>query len=175
MRISYSVWEHSNMKTIETFQDQLHIDLFVFFSVFFSCFFLFLSGTRIITLGLYSEYKCIFVCLSNRVFPFFPACVVLWKLKQMGDLRRARNKMQLFKFSVPSLRTFHPSTQSLFVPSCLSNCSFLPFLLSFLHSSSIALFFFCWLNTKIAVLYSFLPFPPLLCVSTKGLWRVSSS
>ena len=27
-----------------SFQDQLHIDLFVFFSVFFSCFFLFLSG-----------------------------------------------------------------------------------------------------------------------------------
>jgi hypothetical protein len=42
-------------------QDQLHIDLFVFFSVFFSCFFLFLAG-----------------------------CVVFWKFKLMSDLRRAR-------------------------------------------------------------------------------------
>jgi hypothetical protein len=42
-------------------QDQLHIDLFVFFSVFFSCFFLFLS-----------------------------VCVVMWKVKQAADLRRAR-------------------------------------------------------------------------------------
>ena len=42
-------------------QDQLHIDLFVFFSVFFSCFFLFLA-----------------------------ACVVFWKFKLMADLRRAR-------------------------------------------------------------------------------------
>jgi hypothetical protein len=33
-----------NKKTTEISQDQLHIDLFVFFSVFFSCFFLFLSG-----------------------------------------------------------------------------------------------------------------------------------
>ena len=41
-------------------QDQLHIDLFVFFSVFFSCFFLFLS-----------------------------ACVVLWKIKNYADRRRA--------------------------------------------------------------------------------------
>lgn len=42
-------------------QDQLHIDLFVFFSVFFSCFFLFLA-----------------------------VCVVIWKVKQTADLRRAR-------------------------------------------------------------------------------------
>ena len=41
-------------------QDQLHIDLFVFFSVFFSCFFLFLA-----------------------------ACVVLWKIKHLVDRRRA--------------------------------------------------------------------------------------
>ena len=42
-------------------QDQLHIDLFVFFSVFFSCFFLFLCG-----------------------------CVVVWKIKSIFDRRRAR-------------------------------------------------------------------------------------
>lgn len=41
-------------------QDQLHIDLFVFFSVFFSCFFLFLS-----------------------------ACLIAWKAKSMSDERRA--------------------------------------------------------------------------------------
>lgn len=44
-------------------QDQLHIDLFVFFSVFFSCFFLFLAG-----------------------------CVVAWKAKQAADVRRARRR-----------------------------------------------------------------------------------
>ena len=44
-------------------QDQLHIDLFVFFSVFFSCFFLFLS-----------------------------ICVIVWKFKTMSDLRRARRR-----------------------------------------------------------------------------------
>lgn len=44
-------------------QDQLHIDLFVFFSVFFSCFFLFLA-----------------------------ACVVAWKTKQAADIRRARRR-----------------------------------------------------------------------------------
>lgn len=44
-------------------QDQLHIDLFVFFSVFFSCFFLFLA-----------------------------VCVVAWKAKQAADLRRARRR-----------------------------------------------------------------------------------
>lgn len=44
-------------------QDQLHIDLFVFFSVFFSCFFLFLAG-----------------------------CVVAWKAKQAADMRRARRR-----------------------------------------------------------------------------------
>ena len=44
-------------------QDQLHIDLFVFFSVFFSCFFLFLA-----------------------------ACVVFWKIKLVADMRRARRR-----------------------------------------------------------------------------------
>jgi hypothetical protein len=44
-------------------QDQLHIDLFVFFSVFFSCFFLFLS-----------------------------ICVIVWKTKQVADRRRARQR-----------------------------------------------------------------------------------
>jgi len=44
-------------------QDQLHIDLFVFFSVFFSCFFLFLA-----------------------------ACVVAWKAKQAAEMRRARRR-----------------------------------------------------------------------------------
>lgn len=44
-------------------QDQLHIDLFVFFSVFFSCFFLFLA-----------------------------VCVVAWKTKQAADARRARRR-----------------------------------------------------------------------------------
>lgn len=44
-------------------QDQLHIDLFVFFSVFFSCFFLFLA-----------------------------VCVVIWKVKQTADIRRARRQ-----------------------------------------------------------------------------------
>lgn len=44
-------------------QDQLHIDLFVFFSVFFSCFFLFLA-----------------------------VCVVAWKTKQAADVRRARRR-----------------------------------------------------------------------------------
>ncbi|KAL7013836.1 hypothetical protein ACKWTF_015609 [Chironomus riparius] len=44
-------------------QDQLHIDLFVFFSVFFSCFFLFLA-----------------------------VCVVIWKAKQAADMRRARQR-----------------------------------------------------------------------------------
>ncbi|RWS24454.1 hypothetical protein B4U80_04898, partial [Leptotrombidium deliense] len=42
-------------------QDQSRIDLFVFFSVFFSCFFLFLAS-----------------------------CVVVWKVKQAFDMRRAR-------------------------------------------------------------------------------------
>ncbi|KAI1289297.1 Multiple epidermal growth factor-like domains protein 8 [Halotydeus destructor] len=42
-------------------QDQSRIDLFVFFSVFFSCFFLFLAS-----------------------------CVIIWKVKQAFDMRRAR-------------------------------------------------------------------------------------
>lgn len=44
-------------------QDQAHIDLFVFFSVFFSCFFLFLS-----------------------------VCVLLWKIKQFLDFRREQRR-----------------------------------------------------------------------------------
>lgn len=44
-------------------QDQPHIDLFVFFSVFFSCFFLFLA-----------------------------MCVLLWKMKQGFDARRSRQQ-----------------------------------------------------------------------------------
>ena len=47
-------------------QDQPHIDLFVFFSVFFSCFFLFLA-----------------------------VCVLLWKLKQSHDVRRSRHRRKI--------------------------------------------------------------------------------
>jgi len=47
-------------------QDQPHIDLFVFFSVFFSCFFLFLA-----------------------------ACVMLWKAKQAVDRQRSRHRRQI--------------------------------------------------------------------------------
>ena len=49
-------------------QDQLHIDLFVFFSVFFSCFFLFLA-----------------------------ACIMLWKVKHLAERRRAiqRHEVEL--------------------------------------------------------------------------------
>lgn len=47
-------------------QDQPHIDLFVFFSVFFSCFFLFLA-------------KCVF----------------LWKIKQAMDAQRSRHRHRL--------------------------------------------------------------------------------
>lgn len=47
-------------------QDQPHIDLFVFFSVFFSCFFLFLA-----------------------------ICVIVWKTKQMIDMQRTRHRRQL--------------------------------------------------------------------------------
>lgn len=56
------VFDHS-YGSIVFRQDQLHIDLFVFFSVFFSCFFLFLA-----------------------------ICVVAWKAKQASDLRRARRR-----------------------------------------------------------------------------------
>jgi len=44
-------------------QDQLHIDLFVFFSVFFACFFLFLA-----------------------------LLVVAWKIRAEADVRRARRR-----------------------------------------------------------------------------------
>jgi hypothetical protein len=47
-------------------QDQPHIDLFVFFSVFFSCFFLFLA-----------------------------VCVLLWKAKQVLDSQRSRHQRRL--------------------------------------------------------------------------------
>ncbi|CAH2066767.1 unnamed protein product, partial [Iphiclides podalirius] len=50
-------------RLVLTLPEKLHIDLFVFFSVFFSCFFLFLA-----------------------------ACVVAWKAKQAADVRRARRR-----------------------------------------------------------------------------------
>lgn len=52
-------------------QDQNHIDLFVFFSVFFSCFFLFLA-----------------------------VCVVIWKTKQAADMRRARHRHVVEMFNM---------------------------------------------------------------------------
>ncbi|XP_050786388.1 multiple epidermal growth factor-like domains protein 8 isoform X7 [Gopherus flavomarginatus] len=57
-------------------QDQAHIDLFVFFSVFFSCFFLFLS-----------------------------ACVLLWKAKQCLDLRHEQHR-QLQEMTKMASRPF---------------------------------------------------------------------
>jgi len=57
-------------------QEQLHIDLFVFFSVFFSCFFLFLS-----------------------------VCVVFWKFKQITNLRRARQR-QVIELTMMARRPF---------------------------------------------------------------------
>ena len=47
-------------------QDQLHIDLFVFFSVFFSCFFLFLA-----------------------------VCILIWRFKSGFDRRRAQQRHQV--------------------------------------------------------------------------------
>ncbi len=89
------------------------------------------------------SYNHIRICILNTnvflfvyltEFLFFPACVVLWKLKQMGDLRRARNRMQLFKFSVPSIRTFHPPPRLSFPfssPSIARIPPFNPFTISF--------------------------------------------
>ena len=57
-------------------QDQLHIDLFVFFSVFFSCFFLFLSF-----------------------------CVVAWKFKISVDIRSARRR-QAAEMTIMARRPF---------------------------------------------------------------------
>ena len=57
-------------------QDQLHIDLFVFFSVFFSCFFLFLSF-----------------------------CVVAWKFKISVDTRSARRR-QVAEMTIMASRPF---------------------------------------------------------------------
>uniref|UniRef100_S4RXC7 EGF-like domain-containing protein n=1 Tax=Petromyzon marinus TaxID=7757 RepID=S4RXC7_PETMA len=57
-------------------QDQAHIDLFVFFSVFFSCFFLFLS-----------------------------VCVLLWKTKQYRDLRHERRR-QILEMNKMASRPF---------------------------------------------------------------------
>ena len=54
-------------------QDQPHIDLFVFFSVFFSCFFLFLA-----------------------------ACVLVWKFKQAYDTRRSRHRRRLEMINMAS-------------------------------------------------------------------------
>jgi multipile epidermal growth factor-like domains protein 8 len=64
-------------------QDQLHIDLFVFFSVFFSCFFLFLA-----------------------------VCVVAWKAKQNMDIRRARRRHVVEMFNM-ARRPFAKITLSL--------------------------------------------------------------
>lgn len=61
--IALKATTHPAYGTIFFRQDQLHIDLFVFFSVFFSCFFLFLA-----------------------------VCVVAWKAKQAADMRRARRR-----------------------------------------------------------------------------------
>ncbi|XP_032618914.2 multiple epidermal growth factor-like domains protein 8, partial [Chelonoidis abingdonii] len=80
-------------------QDQAHIDLFVFFSVFFSCFFLFLS-----------------------------ACVLLWKAKQCLDLRHEQHR-QLQEMTKMASRPFAkvtvcfepepgpPATNRLFLPA----------------------------------------------------------
>ena len=57
----FAVNENPTRGTLYFRQDQPHIDLFVFFSVFFSCFFLFLA-----------------------------VCVLLWKMKQTLDVRRTR-------------------------------------------------------------------------------------
>jgi len=74
-------------------QDQAHIDLFVFFSVFFSCFFLFLS-----------------------------VCVLLWKIKQFVDFRREHhrhiqemNKMASRPFAKLAVY-FQPDTELVFLP-----------------------------------------------------------
>uniref|UniRef100_UPI00398F5FCF multiple epidermal growth factor-like domains protein 8 n=1 Tax=Pristiophorus japonicus TaxID=55135 RepID=UPI00398F5FCF len=74
-------------------QDQAHIDLFVFFSVFFSCFFLFLS-----------------------------VCVLLWKMKQFVDFRREHrrhiqemNKMASRPFAKLAVY-FEPDTELVFLP-----------------------------------------------------------
>ena len=59
---------HQNQTTGNLFfrQDQPHIDLFVFFSVFFSCFFLFLAF-----------------------------CVLLWKVKEAFNIRRSRRRRRV--------------------------------------------------------------------------------
>ncbi|XP_072325193.1 multiple epidermal growth factor-like domains protein 8 isoform X2 [Scyliorhinus torazame] len=74
-------------------QDQAHIDLFVFFSVFFSCFFLFLS-----------------------------VCVLLWKVKQFVDFRREHhrhiqemNKMASRPFAKLAVY-FEPDMELVFLP-----------------------------------------------------------
>ncbi|XP_018320718.1 multiple epidermal growth factor-like domains protein 8 isoform X2 [Agrilus planipennis] len=81
-------------------QDQLHIDLFVFFSVFFSCFFLFLA-----------------------------ACVVAWKAKQAADVRRARQR-HVVEMLHMAKRPFAAITLNLTVkppkPSKLSSCDLRP-------------------------------------------------
>ncbi|XP_076035463.1 multiple EGF like domains 8 [Oratosquilla oratoria] len=64
--IVYGIGDASSPDTFGSIffgQDQARIDLFVFFSVFFSCFFLFLA-----------------------------VCVVIWKVKQGVDMRRARRR-----------------------------------------------------------------------------------
>ena len=62
-------------------QDQPHIDLFVFFSVFFSCFFLFLAG-----------------------------CVMLWKAKQVVDRQRSRHQRQI-EMQASAVRQWHTQSE----------------------------------------------------------------
>ncbi|XP_078507442.1 multiple epidermal growth factor-like domains protein 8 isoform X2 [Lissotriton helveticus] len=75
-------------------QDQAHIDLFVFFSVFFSCFFLFLS-----------------------------VCVLLWKVKQFLDFRREQRRhiQEMTKMaSRPFAKLtvyFEPDTDLVYLPT----------------------------------------------------------
>ncbi|UYV69928.1 MEGF8 [Cordylochernes scorpioides] len=61
--VLYGASRHPTFGSLFFRQDQTRIDLFVFFSVFFSCFFLFLAQ-----------------------------CVIMWKVKQAFDLRRARRQ-----------------------------------------------------------------------------------
>jgi hypothetical protein len=75
-------------------QDQPHINLFVFFSVFFSCFFLFLA-----------------------------VCVLIWKSKQAVDVHRTRHRQRMQMQHMASrpfgkvLALLDPSTTPLIYPS----------------------------------------------------------
>uniref|UniRef100_UPI00358F442D multiple epidermal growth factor-like domains protein 8 n=1 Tax=Myxine glutinosa TaxID=7769 RepID=UPI00358F442D len=75
--IAFGAEGHSHSQGFLFFrQDQVHIDLFVFFSVFFSCFFLFLS-----------------------------ACALLWKLKHYLQMHRERQQ-QIIEMSKMASRPF---------------------------------------------------------------------